>query len=84
MRLVHIIQVNAPTDSCTLTSHSHTHTLTHTHKHTHIHSESGGSVVTEEVYAFTVRDKCLSGPPPNWGRWRKSLLLDFIGKKVRT
>ena len=72
MRLVHITQVNAPTDSCTLTSHSH------------IHSESGDSVVTEEVYAYTVKDKCLSGPPPNWGRWRKSLLLDFIGKKVRT
>ena len=53
--------------------------------HTHIHSESGGGggVVTEEVYTYTVRDKCLSGPPPNWGRWRRSVLLDFIGKKVR-
>ena len=53
------------------------------HSHIHIHSEGdGGSVVTEEVYAYTVRDKCLSGPPPNWGRWRRSILLDFIGKKV--
>ena len=52
--------------------------------HSHIHSESGGGgVVTKEVYTYTVRDKCLNGPPPNWGRWRRSVLLDFIGKKVR-
>ena len=69
MRLVHITQADATTDSYTLTSH--------------IHSEGdGGSVVTKKVYAYTVRDKCLSGPPPNWGQWRRSVLLDFIGNKV--
>jgi len=51
------------------------------HRYTHSHT-SRSDTVTEESYSFTVREKCLTGPPASWGRRRSSLITDYIGRRL--
>ena len=44
-------------------------------------SPSGDHVIQESTYSFTVRDKCLPGPPVTLRR-RQSSLLNYLGQKV--